>query len=71
MPMCSGEEILMSIDTDRPSVADFRCETVTPDTVAPPCVHSRLADIPDSQAPGVGHTESRRDQPNVSVATSG
>ncbi|NRP17899.1 hypothetical protein LPJGGPFB_01126 [Ensifer adhaerens] len=65
--MCSGEEILMSIDTDRPSVAAFRCETVTPDTVAPPCRHSRLATIPHFQATGVGHTDNRRDHPAILI----
>lgn len=44
--MCSGEETLMSIDTHSPSVAGFRCEAVTTDTIASPCLHSRLANIP-------------------------
>ncbi len=57
----------MSIDTDSPSVAGFHCEAVTPDIVAPPCVHSRLASIPDSQASSVGHVESRRDHPAVLI----
>ncbi|MBB4293282.1 hypothetical protein GGE16_005369 [Rhizobium leguminosarum] len=33
----------MSIDTHSPSVAGFRCEQITIDTVALPCVRSRLA----------------------------
>lgn len=36
----------MSIDTHSPSVAGFRCEAVTTDTIASPCLHSRLANIP-------------------------
>ncbi|EJJ27740.1 hypothetical protein [Rhizobium sp. CF142] len=33
----------MSIDTHSPSVAGFRCEPITIDTVALPCVRSRMA----------------------------
>ncbi|MDF0660829.1 MULTISPECIES: hypothetical protein [unclassified Rhizobium] len=57
----------MSIETYSPSVAGFHCEAVTPDTVALPCLHGRLANIPDSQASGVGHAGSRRDHPAVLI----
>lgn len=57
----------MSIDTRSPSVAGFCCDAVTPDTVAPLCIHSRLANIPDSQASGVGHADGSRDHPAVLI----
>ncbi len=41
----------MSIDTHSPSVAGFRCEPITIDTVALPCVRGRLA---SSFYPAVG-----------------
>ena len=67
MPMCSGEETIMYIDTHSPAGAGFRCEAVTRDTVAPPCVHSRLANITEAQAPGVGHAESSPHHPAVLI----
>lgn len=57
----------MSIDTRSPSAAGFCCEAVAPDTVAPLCIHSRLANIPDSQASGVGHSDGSRDHPAVLI----
>ncbi|ANL39278.1 hypothetical protein [Rhizobium phaseoli] len=57
----------MSIDTHSPPVTSFRCEAVTADTIAPLCIHSRLANIPGSQASGVGHADGSRDHPAVLI----
>lgn len=52
----------MSIDIHSPSVAGFRCEPITTDTVvALPCVHSRLA--PSVKRSDVSH----RDDPAVLI----
>ncbi|QNP82364.1 hypothetical protein [Agrobacterium tumefaciens] len=57
----------MSIDTHSPSVAGFRCEAVTADSVALPCLHSRLANIPPIQSADVDHGSSYRDDPAVLI----
>ncbi len=43
----------MSIETHSPTVAGFRCEAVTTDTIASPCTHSRLASIAQAKSAGV------------------
>ncbi|WP_162854476.1 hypothetical protein [Agrobacterium tumefaciens] len=57
----------MSIDTHSPSVAGFRCEAVTTDTIASPCLHSRLANIPPVQSDDVDRRSSDRDDPAVLI----
>lgn len=57
----------MSIDTHSPSVAGFRCEAVTTDTIASPCLRSRLANIPPVQSDDVDHGSSDRDDPAVLI----
>ncbi|UXS03262.1 hypothetical protein [Agrobacterium tumefaciens] len=57
----------MSIDTHSPSVAGFRCEAVTTDTIASPCLRSRLANIPPVQFDDVDHGSSDRDDPAVLI----
>lgn len=57
----------MSIDTQSPSVAGFRCEAVTADTVALPCLRSRLANIPPIQSDDLDHGSSNRDDPAVLI----
>ncbi|KDR89888.1 MULTISPECIES: hypothetical protein [Agrobacterium] len=57
----------MSIDTHSPSVAGFRCEAVTTDTIALPCLHSRLANIPPVQSDDVDRGSSYRDDPAVLI----
>ncbi|WLE00240.1 hypothetical protein PX860_24575 [Agrobacterium leguminum] len=57
----------MSIDTHSPSVAGFRCEVVTTDTIASPCLRSRLANIPPVQSDDVDHGSSDRDDPAVLI----
>lgn len=57
----------MSIDTHSPSVAGFRCEAVTTDTIALPCLHSRLVNIPPVQSDDVDHGSSDRDDPAVLI----
>ncbi|MDR6590092.1 hypothetical protein [Agrobacterium tumefaciens] len=57
----------MSIDTHSPSVAGFRCEAVTTDTIASPCLHSRLANIPPVQSDDVDRGSSYRDDPAVLI----
>ncbi len=57
----------MSIDTHSLSVAGFRCEAVTTDTVALPCLHSRLVNIPPVQSDDVDHGSSHRDDPAVLI----
>ena len=49
----------MSIDTHSPSVAGLRCEAVTIDTVALPCLHGRLAPIfnPAGGDRATGHSD--------------
>ncbi|NRP21397.1 hypothetical protein LPJGGPFB_04656 [Ensifer adhaerens] len=43
----------MSIETHSPSVAGFRCEAVTTDTIASSCTHSRLATIAHAKPAGI------------------
>ncbi|NUL18533.1 hypothetical protein HUN27_16940 [Agrobacterium tumefaciens] len=57
----------MSIDTYSLSVAGFRCEAVTTDSVALPCLHSRLANIPPVQSADVDHGSSYHDDPAVLI----
>ena len=57
----------MSIDTHSPSVAGFRCKAVTTDSVASPCLHGRLANIPPIQSDDVDHGSSDRDDPAVLI----
>ena len=57
----------MSIDTHSPTVAGFRCEAVTTDTVASLCLHGRLANIPPVQSDDVDHGSSYRDDPAVLI----
>ncbi|MCZ7932943.1 hypothetical protein O9X90_11535 [Agrobacterium leguminum] len=57
----------MSIDTHSPSVAGFRCEAVTTDTVALPCLQNRLVNIPPVQFDDVDHGSSDRDDPAVLI----
>jgi hypothetical protein len=65
--MRAGEETVMSIDTYSLSVAGFRCEAVTTDSVALPCLHSRLANIPPVQSDDVDRGSSYRDDPAVLI----
>ena len=48
----------MSIDTHSPSVAGFVCEVVTVATIASPCLHGRLVNIPPIQSDELGHGSS-------------
>ncbi|PYG53681.1 hypothetical protein [Rhizobium sp. UGM030330-04] len=57
----------MSIDTHSPSVAGFRCEAVTTDTVASPCLRGRLANIPPVHSDDLEHGSSDRDDPAVLI----
>ncbi|UXT97985.1 hypothetical protein [Agrobacterium tumefaciens] len=57
----------MSIDTHSPSVAGFRCEAVTTDTVASLCLRSRLANIPPIQSDDLDRGSSDRDDPAVLI----
>ncbi|MBB4478951.1 hypothetical protein [Rhizobium etli] len=57
----------MSIDTHSPSVAGFRCEAVTTDIIALPCLHSRLANIPPVQSDDLDHGSSYRYDPAVLI----
>lgn len=57
----------MSIDTHSPSVAGFRCEAVTTDTVALPCLHSRLVNIPLVHSDDLDRGSRDRDDPAVLI----
>ncbi|MBW9075781.1 hypothetical protein [Agrobacterium deltaense] len=57
----------MSIDTHSPSMAGFRCEAVTTDTIASPCLRSRLANIPPVQSDDVDYGSTDRDDPAVLI----
>ena len=57
----------MSIDTHSPSVADFRCEAVTTDTVALPCLHGKLAKLSHVKSADLSHGPSNRDDPAVLI----
>lgn len=56
----------MSIDTHSLSVAGFRCEAVTTDTVALPCLHSRLTNM-FPQSADANRGLSHRDDPAVLI----
>jgi len=55
----------MSIDTHSPSVAGFRCEPITTDTVALPCVRSRMA--PSFNPAGGDRATEHPDDPAVLI----
>ncbi|MCR6727094.1 hypothetical protein [Agrobacterium fabrum] len=57
----------MSIDTQSPSVAGFRCEAVTTDTIASPCLRSRLANIRPVYSDDLDRGSSDRDDPAVLI----
>lgn len=57
----------MSIETHSPSVAGFRCEAVTTDTIAPPCLHSRLANIARHESAVIDRHSSHADDPAVLI----
>ncbi|MGR9343490.1 hypothetical protein ACU8NW_02550 [Rhizobium leguminosarum] len=57
----------MSIDTHSPTVAGFVCEAVTTDTIASPCLHSRLANIARREPAGIDRHPSHADDPAVLI----
>lgn len=57
----------MSIDTHSPSVAGFWCEAVTTDTIASPCLRSRLVNIPPIQSDDLDRGSSDRADPAVLI----
>ncbi|WP_273728979.1 hypothetical protein [Brucella gallinifaecis] len=57
----------MSIDTHSPSVAGFRCEAVTTDTIASPCLRSKSAKPSHMQFADLSHGQSDRDDPAVLI----
>jgi hypothetical protein len=57
----------MSIDTHSPSVAGFRCEAVTTDTIASPCLHGKSANLSHIQSADLSHGLSYRDDPAVLI----
>ena len=57
----------MSIDTHSPSVAGFRCEAVTTDSVALPCHHGKPANLSHMQAADLSHGSSDCDDPAVLI----
>ncbi|AMD57578.1 hypothetical protein [Agrobacterium pusense] len=57
----------MSTDTHSPSVAGFRCEAVTTDTVASPCLRSKSANLSHIQSADLRHGSSDRDDPAVLI----
>lgn len=57
----------MSTDTHRQTMAGFRCEAVTTDTIASPCVHSRLANTSRLEATGLDRSASHADDPAVLI----
>lgn len=57
----------MSIDTHSPYVAGFRCEAVTTDTVASPCLHGKSAKLSHIQSAALSHRSSYRDDPAVLI----
>jgi hypothetical protein len=67
MPMRSGGETLMSIDTHSPSVAGFVCEAVTADTVALPCHHGKPAKLSHVESADLSHGPSDGDDPAVLI----
>jgi hypothetical protein len=67
MPMRSGEETVMSIETHSPTVAGFRCEAVTADTAPLPCTRGRLANVTPAKSAGVKCAVSHPDDPAVLI----
>ncbi len=65
--MRSGEETVMSIDTHSPSLAGLRCEAVTTDSVASPCLRSKSAKLSPIQSADLSHGSSDRDDPAVLI----
>lgn len=57
----------MSIDTHSPSVAGFRCEAVTTDTIASPCLRSKSANLSHIRSADLSHGSSYRDDPAVLI----
>lgn len=57
----------MSIDTHSPSVAGFRCEAVTTDTIALPCHHGKSAKLFHIQSADPNPASSDRDDPAVLI----
>ncbi|MGV2114546.1 hypothetical protein ACQZ46_25250 [Agrobacterium salinitolerans] len=57
----------MSIDTHSPSVAGFVCEAVTTDTIASPCLRSRLPNIRPVYSDDLDRVSSDRDDPAVLI----
>lgn len=57
----------MSIDTHSPSVAGFRCEAVTTDSVASPCLRSKSAKFSHMQSAYLSRGSSDRDDPAVLI----
>ncbi len=57
----------MSIDTHSPSVAGFRCEAVTTDIIALPCLHGKLVTIPHVRSDDVDHGSNDCDDPAVLI----
>ncbi|WP_033048170.1 hypothetical protein [Sinorhizobium meliloti] len=57
----------MSIDTESPSVAGFRCEAVTTDTIASSCLHGKPANLCHIQPADLSHGPSDRDDPAVVI----
>lgn len=57
----------MSIDTQSPSLASFRCEAVTTDTIASPCLRSKPANLSHVESADLSHGSSDRDDPAVLV----
>lgn len=57
----------MSIDTHSLSVAGFRCEAVTTDTIASPCLRSKSANLSYIQSDDLSHGSSYRDDPAVLI----
>ncbi len=57
----------MSIDTHSPSVAGVRCEAVTADSVASPCLRSKSAKLSHMQSAYLSHGQSDRDDPAVLI----
>jgi hypothetical protein len=57
----------MSIDTHSQSVAGFRCEAVTTDTIASPCLRSKSANLSHIQSDDLSHGSSYREDPAVLI----
>ncbi|KAB1108493.1 hypothetical protein F4V89_29265 [Neorhizobium galegae] len=57
----------MSFETHSPSVAGFRCEAVTSNTIESPCLHSRLANILHAQSADADLGENHPDDPAVLI----